>query len=246
MRGEELDELFAGYNGIYGDRLFAFVSSASPKGFPYFTGREQRQMIRYRPRFRDPKKASRPVNWREAQKLSPLLNPIAATREELMIDVESPDGRIFAIDDPALLDHLRAGLNKGHELRLLRSEKAMTDCRPVSFFALQTANTLGEEAAMKVDKRRFRANVYLDMADSAGFAEDKFVGRSLRLGSHVVVAVTNRDGRCMMITLDPESAGKAPALLKAVAQSHEGNAGIYGAVLVEGIVRKGDPVELLD
>ena len=32
MRGEELDELFAGYAGVYGDRLFAFESSASRKG----------------------------------------------------------------------------------------------------------------------------------------------------------------------------------------------------------------------
>ena len=48
MRGEEMDELFAGYAGIYGDRLFAFESSANPKGFPFFTGRDQRQMIRYR------------------------------------------------------------------------------------------------------------------------------------------------------------------------------------------------------
>jgi uncharacterized protein len=37
MRGEELDEAFAGFSGIYGDRLFAFKSSASPKGFPYLT-----------------------------------------------------------------------------------------------------------------------------------------------------------------------------------------------------------------
>ena len=53
MRGEELDEMFAGYAGVYGDRLFAFKSSASPKGFPYLTGREQREMLRYRPRFRE-------------------------------------------------------------------------------------------------------------------------------------------------------------------------------------------------
>ena len=57
MRGEESDELFAGFAGVYGDRLFAFESSASSKGFPFFTGRDQRQMIRYRPRFRDPKKS---------------------------------------------------------------------------------------------------------------------------------------------------------------------------------------------
>jgi hypothetical protein len=49
-----------------------------------------------------------------------------------------------------------------------------------------------------------------------------------------------------MITLDPETAEKSPALLKAIAQKHEGKAGLYGAVLTEGMVRKGDPVELIN
>jgi uncharacterized protein YcbX len=51
MRGEAMDELFVGYAGVYGDRLFAFASSANSAGFPFFTGRDQRQMLRYRPRF---------------------------------------------------------------------------------------------------------------------------------------------------------------------------------------------------
>jgi hypothetical protein len=50
----------------------------------------------------------------------------------------------------------------------------------------------------------------------------------------------------MIITLDPDTAEKAPVLLKAVAQAHEGMAGIYAVVLVEGMMRKGDSVELLD
>ena len=107
MRGQELDELFASYAGIYGDRLFAFESSAGRKGFPFFTGRDQRQMIRYRPRFRNPEKAARPVNLSEAEK-SGRANPISADVSELMIDVETPDGKTFAIDDPALIDNLRA------------------------------------------------------------------------------------------------------------------------------------------
>jgi uncharacterized protein YcbX len=246
MRGEEMDELFAGYAGVYGDRLFAFESSAAPKGFPFFTGREQRQMIRYRARFRDPEKAARPVNLSEAEKLSPNINPISAGVSEFMIDVETPDGKTFSIDDPALVDILRAGLDGNHELTLLRSEKAMTDCRPVSIFSVQTARKLGEETGGAVDMRRFRANIYLDLDPSDGFAEDNFVGRSLRIGSKVTVAVLQRDGRCMMITLDPDTAEKTPAILKAVAQQHEGMAGVYGAVLVEGMIRKGDPVELLE
>jgi uncharacterized protein YcbX len=246
MRGEELDELFAGYAGVYGDRLFAFESLASPRGFPFFTGRDQRQMIRYRARFRNPEKAARPVNWSEAQKLSPNLNPISADASELMVDVETPDGKTFAINDPALIDNLRLNTDGNHELSLLRSDKAITDCRPLSIFAVQTAEKLGKETGENVDKRRFRANVYVDLTNADGFAEDEFVGRSLRIGSKVTVAVLQRDARCMMITLDPDTAEKTPAILKAVAQAHEGMAGVYGAVLAEGMIRRGDPVELLD
>jgi len=244
MRGEELDELFAGYAGVYGDRVFAFTSSLSPKGFPFFTGRDQRQMIRYRARFRNPEKAARPINLAEAE--SSGANPISANASELMIEVETPDGKTIAIDDPALIDNLRANIDGKHELKLLRSDKAITDCRPLSIFALQSAKKLGEETGTNVDKRRFRANVYVDLTNAAGFAEDQFVGKTLRIGSKVVVSVLERDPRCMMITLDPDTAEKTPAILKQVAQAHEGMAGVYGAVLMEGMIRKGDSVELID
>jgi uncharacterized protein YcbX len=246
MRGEEMDELFAGYGGVYGDRLFAFESSASPKGFPFFTARDQRQMIRYRARFRNPEKAARPVNLSEAEKLGSGVNPISANATDMMIDVETPDGKTFAIDDPALIDDLRVNIDGNHALTLLRSDKAITDCRPLSIFAVQTAGKLGKETGVAIDKRRFRANVYVDLTSADGFAENEFVGRSLRIGSKVTVAVLQRDARCMMITLDPDTAEKTPAILKAVAQAHEGMAGVYGAVLAEGMIRKGDPIELLN
>lgn len=244
MRGEELNEIFAGYAGVYGDRLFAFASSANAKGFPFFTGRDQRQMIRYRARFRNPEKAARPVNLRDAEKHN--ATALYADQKELMVDVETPDGSTFAIDDPALMDHLRLNTNGNHELTLLRSHKGITDCRPLSIFAVQTAKKLGEETRTTVDKRRFRANVYVDLTDAHGFAEDQFVGRSLRIGEKVIVAVLQRDARCMVITLDPDTAERSPAILKAVAQAHEGMAGVYGAVLAEGMICQGDRVELLD
>ena len=163
-----------------------------------------------------------------------------------MIDVEAPDGKTFAIDDPALIGYLRAGIDPKPKLELIRSEKAITDCRPISIFAVQSAKKLDEEAGVDVDKRRFRANVYLDLQSAKGFEENGFVGRSLRIGLKVVVAILERDPRCMMITLDPDTAEKTPAILKKVAQAHDGFAGVYGAILVEGMIRKGDSVELLD
>ncbi len=244
MRGEELDEAFAGFSGIYGDRLFAFKSSASPKGFPYLTAREQQRLLQYRPHFRDPDKAARPINLAEAESMG--ANPVSADPSELMVDVETPDGRTLAIDDPALTDVVRAGIDQKHQLTLMRSERAMTDCRPVSIFSLQSARQLAEETGTSMDKRRFRANVYVDLTSAQGFGENEFVGRSLRIGSKAVVTILERDPRCVMITLDPDTGEKTPAILKKVAQAHDGMAGVYGAVMIEGLLHKGDSIELLE
>ena len=200
--------------------------------------------MQYRPCFRYPDKAARPVNLSEAESMG--ANPVSADPSELMVDVETPDGRTLAIDDPALMTMMRADIDEKHQLTLMRSERAMTDCRPFSMFSLQSARQLAEETGAPMDKRRFRANVYVDLASGQGFAENDFVGRSVRIGPKVVVTILERDPRCMMITLDPDTGEKTPAILKKVAQAHDGMAGVYGAVMVEGMLHKGDSIELLD
>jgi MOSC domain-containing protein len=244
MRGEELNEAFAGYSGIYGDRVFAFRSSANHKGFPHFTAREQRKLVRYRPCFRYPDKAARPINLIEAESRD--ANPLSADLAELIVDVETPDGKTLGIDDPALIEMLRVDVDQKHQVTLMQSQRAMTDCRPVSIFSLQSAQQLADETGTQIDKRRFRANIYVNLASANGFAENELVGRSVRIGSKVIITILERDARCMIITLDPDTGEQTPAILKKVAQAHEGMAGVYGAVLVEGMLHKGDPVELLD
>ena len=246
MRGEELNEMFAGFAGVFGDRLFAFKSTNGRKGFPYFTGRDQRALLRYRPRFRHPDKAAQPANLKEAENIAPGATPLFPDPADMMIDVETPAGETVALDDPALIEMLIEEMDEKPQLTLLRSERGFTDCRPLSLFGLQSARRLSEETGTLVDKRRFRANIYLDLPSTDGFAEDDLVGRSIRIGSKLVVSVLERDPRCMMITLDPDTGEKEPAILKKVAQVHDGMAGVYGAVMVEGTLRKGDPVEVLD
>src|SRR5262249_20613110 len=174
MRGEELNQTFVGFAGIYGDRLFAFRSSERPKGFPYLTGREQMKMLLYRPRFRYPDKAATPPNLAAAEDIAPGLNPVSAEPADLAGEGEKPSGEVLPIDSPALLRSLSKGLDEGETLTLLRSDRAMTDCRPVSLFSIQTARRIGEELGMDVDKRRFRANIFVDLPSTGGFAEDGF------------------------------------------------------------------------
>jgi hypothetical protein len=60
------------------------------------------------------------------------------------------------------------------------------------------------------------------------------------------MAVTDRDPRCKMITLDPDTAQANPEVMRRVAKDHDGTAGVYAAVLVEGVIRAGDAIALLD
>jgi len=102
------------------------------------------------------------------------------------------------------------------------------------------------EVGTGVDKRRFRATLYLDLECEPGFAEDALVGKRVRVGEKVVVAVLERDPRCKLITPDPDTAAPSQELIRTVTGAHDGMAGVYGAVLVEGTARAGDRVELLD
>jgi hypothetical protein len=49
-----------------------------------------------------------------------------------------------------------------------------------------------------------------------------------------------------MISLDPDTGQSDPTILRQVAQAHDGTAGVYGAVLVEGTLCTGDAVLLMD
>lgn len=248
MAGEEVEAAFLGFAGLYGDRLFAFKSEASPKGFPYLTAREQHEMLRYHPRFRHPDLAAQPPNLTDAEALAPGVNltTLYAAPAELMVDVQTPSGELLAVDDPALLARLGEGIDAANVLTLIQTDRALTDLRPVSLVSLQTVRQLGEELGSAIDKRRFRMNLYFDLGEGSGFAEDGYVGRALRIGEKAVVSVLERDPRCPLITLDPDTGEPNPEVLRQVGQAHDGMFGVYAAVLVEGIMRKGDAIELLD
>jgi uncharacterized protein YcbX len=245
MSGEAMAEVFMGFSGIYGDRCFAFKNSSARKGFPYLSATAQAQMLRYRPKFRYAERAAKPPNLAEAMSIAPGVNPANAEPNDLMMDVVTPSGAVVAVDDPALKEMLAEGLDGENHLTLVRSDRALTDCRPVSLISLQTIRQVEAEAGVLIDKRRFRANIYLDLTSEHGFAEDKLVGRKLRIGSNAVMVVLERDPRCKMISLDPDTGEHNPEVLRKVAQAHDAFAGVYCAVLVEGILKRGDSIEVL-
>jgi uncharacterized protein YcbX len=245
MSGERLNAAFVGFAGIYGDRVYAFRNAGAPAGFPFLTAREQKYMLLCQPRFRQTEIMSLPPNLGEAEALAPGVTTIYPPPADTAVEVATPDGDQFSIEDPMLIRRLNDGLNDRDTLSLVRSDRSLTDCRPVSIFGVWTARQLSDEVGAEVDQRRFRANIYVDFASQKGFAEDDLLGRTVKLGRKATIAILERDPRCKMITLHPETAEQNPDIMRCVSRNHAGKAGVYAAVLVEGEIHPGDEVTLV-
>lgn len=245
MRGEVLNESFVGFSGIYGDRVYAFKSSVAPAGFPFHTAREQEELLLYTPKYANADTAAKPPNLAEANSLAPGMTPLFAPIADLKVAVTTPDGAVYPVESPDLIADMKQRLGEAPELCLIHSERALTDCRPVSIFSVQTVAGLADEIAEPVDKRQFRANIYADFAGKIPFFEKSLLGARIKVGEKAEFMLLEQDPRCKMITLNPDTAKASPKILRQVTTKHDGFAGLYAVVLVEGVVKPNDTILLI-
>jgi len=243
MRGEQLESVFVAFTGLMGDRVYGLINENADRAFPWHTAREQESLLLYTPKFRGAVDTTRPGDLRAAENAAPGINPIYPGDEAFAVQVATPDGETFDVRDPAFLEHLHS--QTGAELRLHYTQKGQMDCRPVSLLSEQTVRALAGELDMELDRRRFRANIVIDWEEGEGFYEDSLVGRIVSIGGMLEIRILERDPRCKMITLDPDTAEISPRVLKHVSRKHQGYTGVYAAVLKEGAIGSGDPIEVL-
>jgi hypothetical protein len=150
--------------------------------------------------------------------------------------VGTPSGGELDVADPALA----AGLGLG--VRVLKQDRGVFDTMPLSLLTTQTLAGLGRLVGTDVAAARFRPNLLVE-ASGGDFPEDAWVGRILRIGG-LRMRVDQRDKRCVMVTIDPVTLHRNPAILRAIAQQRDARLGVYGSTVEPGRVAVGDPVEL--
>ena len=216
MAAESLEEVNVGWHGLEGDRRWAFIrDGAAQSGFPWLTLRQNHDLRLYRPSFLDP--------------THPDSSPTV---------VRSPSGASFDVADPALASELFA-----QGARVVRQDRGVFDAFPLSLISTHTVQQLGEMVGAGLHVSRFRPNIVMDAANGVPFSEDSLVGTTIRVGS-MRMRVDKRDGRCVVITIDPISGERDPRVLRAVASERGGCAGVYGSVVLPGRVAVGDAVLL--
>lgn len=216
MAGEALDAVEVGWHGFAGDRRWAFVREGVVRsGFPWLTLRERAAMRLYRPSFVEPQR--------------PDTSPTV---------VRTPAGGKLDVTDRALATEL------GPEgARVIRQDRGVFDTFPLSLITRQTIAGLREAVGRSLEVERFRPNLLVDADAPVPFVEDKWVGRLLSIGE-MRMRVDKRDGRCVVITIDPTTGEREPEILRTVARDRQGCLGVYGSTVEPGRVVVGDRVLL--
>ena len=138
----------------------------------------------------------------------------------------------------------------GKWLRLIRVDDEQTgyDSHPVSILGDASVAKLGKKSGANggIDARRFR--MLIALAGTKPHAEDKWIGRRLRIGE-AVVYVDKPNARCATTTYNPDSGTRDFDTLRAI-KDYRGlrdgkkiDFGVYATVEQPGRIRLGDPVE---
>ena len=120
------------------------------------------------------------------------------------------------------------------------------DAFPLLLLTERSLHSMNERApASRFDVRRFRPNfVVADTGSESPFPEQEWRGRRLQIGA-ATLQLTVQCPRCVMVTHGFEDLDKDPGIMRSLVREAEGNLGVYATVETPGVMKVGDPVELL-
>jgi uncharacterized protein YcbX len=146
--------------------------------------------------------------------------------------VRTPDGQELDVSDPAL------AASFGDGVRLIKQNRGVFDWLPLSLISTGSIAGLGAITGRELEVQRFRPNL---LVEADAFAEDALLGRTLRIGG-LQMRVDERDPRCVMVNIDPQTDERDHSILKAIARERDTCLGVYGSIVQPGRVAVGDPV----
>jgi len=217
LRGERCTALRIGSRGVEGDRLYAVRDAQGKLG----SGK----------------------NTRRFSRMDGLLR-LSAHYEGDTAYVRFPSGDCLCAD--ASVVHCALSAQLGQPVTLVReSDIAHFDDAPLHILTTASLNWLQTILpASAVDARRFRPNLLLDVAGCEPL-EQSWVGRRLKVGDELELALCAATERCVMVTLPQSELLEDAAVLHALALRAERCLGVYARVLVPGVAQEGDSVALL-
>jgi uncharacterized protein YcbX len=224
MAGERLETADLGWHGLDGDRRLALrrMQINDRSGMPWLTASKLPELVLFTPCHR-----------------------AGSATEDIPTHIRTPDGQELPVFGDELAEEI--GRRYGAPVQMMQLRHGIFDEATISVIATDTVNEISRLAGQSPEVRRFRPNVVVRLLRPVPFHEEQWLNGVLQFGDAddaPAIAVTMRDERCSMVNIDPDSAGLAPEMMKAVVRVHQNIAGVYGAVTRTGRLTVGQTIFL--
>lgn len=226
MAGEELAHARLATYGVHGDRMHAFIDEGIEGWDRYLTARDLPKLLSYQASYE-----------------------VGEIGDEIVlpsVQVTAPDGRVHAWNEQ-LLAEIQPQTKRA--ITMLRCEPDSESLMAVDSGGLlmitdRTLRRLENLLGYPVDRRRYRANLVVALEEDDPMEDEALIGQQLVIGD-AIVEIVEACERCMMITIDPDTLERDPAILKKVNDGMGMLFGLYASVVQPGEVRTGDSVYIV-
>ncbi|HEX4704777.1 MAG TPA: MOSC domain-containing protein [Pseudonocardiaceae bacterium] len=219
MVGEQLTQAPVDARGILGDRLYAVRDTDGKLG----SGK----------------------NTRRFRRMDGLLDFRATYESGLTPEITLPNGQTVRGDDEHVHWAIANALGKPGVTLAKEDVISHFDEQPLHIVTSASLTWLSDLAPQsEIDPRRVRPNLVIKVAETAGRPEDAWIGRELRIGTHLVIVVVGRAERCAMMNEAQEELPHSSDILRAVTEANDMFFGVHAQVRIPGRIRVGDDVFL--
>ena len=253
MMGDELNPCHVTEKGVLGDRAYGIIDIETGKLANAKNPKKWPKMFYYRATYTE---------------------DVHSPNEIPPVRITMPDGNTVLSEEPNVNERLSSSFNRNVVLGSPSQESVQfegyvpeaikeLDNRgsifsrtapkgtffDIGLIHIITTNTIEKlqqlTPSSRIEPRRFRPNIILDVPGQKGFVEEEWVGCTISIDSDVQLKIVQPTKRCVMTTLAQGDLPNDLNVLRTLAQQNNGVFGVYAEVIQAGRITVGDHVDII-
>ncbi|MFF3271876.1 MOSC domain-containing protein [Streptomyces chrestomyceticus] len=261
LLGEEVPDISADARGLAGDRALALVHQTSGQVASAKNPRLWRDLLKLRAEIIDGAVRITLPSGRTVRSTDPHVHRTLTAHlgQPVTLADTPPEKATLERSRPEEVLAAGAAAEVPHETLEIASQAppgTFFDFAPLHLITRATLDRITElgPRATTVEAERYRPNVVI-RTEAAGFVENDWPGRDLRIGDELTLRVVARTPRCAVPTLEHGRLPRDPDALRVPARHNrvvpmeemgpQPCAGVYAQVVRPGRIRQGDAVRLV-
>jgi len=253
MMGEEMNACDLTEQGFLGDRVYGLIDTETGKLADAKNPKKWPSMFHCRASFTAPVELSKSIpsvritlpNGQSVVSSEIDINDRLSKSFQRSVTIASPSS-IRVEFEGYIPEEIKELDNRAKIFSRQSPEDTFFDIAMVHIITTATIEMLRKLAPdSRIEPRRFRPNLILDVPGAEGFVEQQWIDKILSIGDDVQLKIIQPTQRCIMTTLAQGDLPKDPNLLRTLAKQNNGNFGVYAQVIKTGQVKIGNEVTIL-